>query len=152
MLYPSIFNDSIFDDLMSFEFPTFRGFENDIDKKLYGKHAGHVMKTDVREHENGFEVAIDLPGFKKDEITLNLENGYLTVSAAKGLDQDEKDSKGKLIRQERYAGTMQRSFYVGENLTEEDVKAKFEDGVLKLSVPKKEAPKMPEKKTILIEG
>ena len=151
MLYPSIFNENLFDDLMDFEFPVFKGF-GDIDKKLYGKHAAQVMKTDVHEQENGYEVDIDLPGFKKDEITLSLENGYLTVGAAKGLDKDEKDKKGKLIRQERYAGSMQRSFFVGENVTEEDVKAKFEDGVLKLCIPKKEAPKLPEKKTIMIEG
>ncbi len=151
MLYPSIFNENLFDDLMDFDFPVFKGF-GDVDKKLYGKHAAQVMKTDVHEHEDKYEVDIDLPGFKKDEITLNLENGYLTVAAAKGLDKDEKDKAGKLIRQERYAGSMQRSFYVGENVTEEDVKAKFEDGVLKLTVPKKEAPKVPEKKTIMIEG
>lgn len=151
MLYPSIFNDSLFDDLMDFDFPVFRGM-GDVDKKLYGKHAAQMMKTDVHEHEDQYEVDIDLPGFKKDEITLDLENGYLTVSAAKGLDKDEKNKKGKLIRQERYAGSMQRSFYVGEGVTEEDVKAKFEDGVLKLNIPKKEAPKVPEKKTIMIEG
>ena len=151
MLYPSIFNESLFDDLMSFEFPSFADFGN-IDKKLYGKRAAQVMKTDVNETEAGYEVDIDLPGFKKDEITLSLENGYLIVSAAKGLDQDSKDKKGKVIRQERYAGAMQGSFYVGENVTEEDIKAKFEDGVLKLDIPKKEAAKVPEKKTILIEG
>ena len=151
MLYPSIFNENLFDDLMDFHFPEFRDFEN-IDKKLYGRHAAHVMKTDVHEHEDCYEVDIDLPGFKKDEITLNLENGYLVVGAAKGLDKDEKNQKGRLIRQERYAGAMQRSFYVGEHITEEDIKAKFEDGVLKLTVPKREAPKVPEKKTILIEG
>ena len=151
MLYPSIFNENLFDDLMDYHFPEFRDFEN-IDKKLYGRHAAHVMKTDVHEHEDCYEVDIDLPGFKKDEITLNLENGYLVVGAAKGLDKDEKTKKGRLIRQERYAGAMQRSFYVGEHITEEDIKAKFEDGVLKLTVPKREAPKVPEKKTILIEG
>lgn len=151
MLYPSIFNESIFDDLMDFDFPVFRGM-GDVDKKLYGKHAAQMMKTDVHEHEDQYEVDIDLPGFKKDEITLDLENGYLTVSAAKGLDKDEKDKKGKLIRQERYVGSMQRSFYVGESITDEDVKARFEDGVLKLNIPKKEAPQVPEKKTILIEG
>ena len=151
MLYPSIFSENIFDDLMDFDFPVFKGF-GDVDRKLYGKHAAQMMKTDVHEHDDKYEVDIDLPGFKKDEITLNLENGYLTVSAAKGLDKDEKDKKGKLIRQERYAGSMQRSFFVGKNVTEEDVKAKFEDGVLKLDIPKKEAPKLPEKKTIMIEG
>ncbi|MBQ8994959.1 MAG: Hsp20/alpha crystallin family protein [Oscillospiraceae bacterium] len=151
MLYPSIWNESLFDDLMNFDFPVFRGVD-DVDQKLYGKHANRVMKTDVHEQDDHYEVDIDLPGFKKDEIKLDLENGYLTVSAAKGLDKEEKDNKGKLIRQERYTGSMSRSFYVGDNVTEEDIKAKFEDGVLKLNVPKKEAPKLPEKKTILIEG
>ena len=125
---------------------------HDIDRKLYGRHADRLMKTDVHENENSYEVGIDLPGFKKDEIKLELDKGYLTVSTTKSLDKDENDKKGKLIRQERYAGSMQRSFFVGENLTEEDVKAKFEDGVLKLIIPKKEAPKLPEKKTIMIEG
>ena len=150
MLYPSIFSENLFDDLMNFDFPTFPDF-GDVDKKLFGKHAGHLMKTDVKEHEDQYEVDIDLPGFKKDEIKLDLENGYLTVSAAKGLDKDEKDQKGKLIRQERYAGSMQRSFFVGEEITTEDIKAKYENGVLKLNVPKKEAKKLPEKKTIMIE-
>ncbi len=148
MLLPSIFGESLLDDWMDFprmEFP-------DIDRKLYGKHAAHVMKTDVHEHDDGFEVDIDLPGFKKDEINLSLENGYLSVSAAKALDKDEKDKKGKLIRQERYSGSMCRSFYVGDAVTEEEIKAKFEDGVLKLSVPKKDTAKIPEKKTIAIEG
>ena len=151
MLYPSIFNESLFDDLMSFEFPSFADFGN-IDKKLYGKRAAQVMKTDVNETEAGYEVDIDLPGFKKDEITLSLENGYLIVSAAKGLDQDSKDKKGKVIRQERYAGSMQRSFYIGEEITEEDIKASFKHGVLNLTIPKKEKEKLPEKKQILIEG
>lgn len=148
MLLPSIFGENLLDDWMDFprmDFP-------DVDRKLYGKHASHVMKTDVHEHEGGYEVDIDLPGFKKDEIHLDLENGYLSVSASKQLDKEEKNKKGKLIRQERYSGSMQRSFYVGENITEEDIKAKYEDGVLKLSVPKKEAKKIPEKKTIAIEG
>ena len=146
MLLPSIFGENLFDDW--FRFPEFPN----IDKQLYGKRADHVMKTDVREHEDHYQVEIDLPGFKKDEINLELKEGYLTVSAAKGLDKDEKDKEGKLIRQERYAGAMQRSFYVGENLTEEDIKASFEHGVLTLNVAKKDAPKLPEKKTIMIEG
>ena len=148
MLLPSIFGENLLDDLMDlprFEFP-------DIDRKLYGKNAAHVMKTDVREHEDGYEVDIDLPGFKKDEIKLTLENGYLTVAAGKALNSDEKDKKDKVIRQERYSGSMQRSFYVGENVTEEEIKAKFEDGVLKLTVPKKEKAEVPEKKLIQIEG
>lgn len=149
MLLPSIFGESLFDDWM--DIPRFGGF-GDIEKKLYGKNAAHVMKTDVRDMDTGYEIDIDLPGFKKDEISLSLENGYLTVSAAKGLDKDEKTEEGRLIRQERYAGSMQRSFYIGKEMTEEDVKAKFEDGVLKLAVPKKEAKTLPEKKTIMIEG
>ena len=143
MLLPSIFGERLLDDWMDFP---------DIDRELYGKHAANVMKTDVREHDGGYEVDIDLPGFKKEEISLSLENGYLSVNAAKGLDKDEKDKKGKLIRQERYAGSMTRSFYVGEAITEQEVKAKFENGVLQLSIPKKEAPKVPEKKLIAIEG
>ena len=145
MMMPSIFGENRWNDWMDFSFP-------DIDKTLYGKHGKHMMDTDVKETENGYEVDIDLPGFKKDEISIELENGYLTVSAAKGLDKDEEDKKGKYIRKERYAGAMQRSFYVGENLTQEDIKAKYENGILRLSVPKKEAKPVETKKTIAIEG
>ena len=148
MLVPSIFDD-FFDDFMTF--PTLRDMGN-VDRKLYGKNAPHVMKTDVRDHEDHYEIDIDLPGFKKDEISLELNKGYLVVSAAKGLDEDKTDKQGRIIRQERYAGAMQRSYYVGENITEADVQAKFEDGVLKLSMPKPEQKKLPEKRTILIEG
>ena len=145
MLLPSVFGENLFDGW--FNFPEL----GNIEKELYGRHADHVMKTDVHEQENAYIVDIDLPGFKKEEVNIELKEGYLTVSAAKGLDKDEKDNKGKLIRQERYAGSMQRSFYVGENITEEDIGAKFEDGVLMLTVPKKDAPKLPEKKTIRID-
>ena len=149
MMMPSIFGENLFDDFMNdFSFPTFPN----VDKELYGKHAKNLMKTDVKETENAYEIDIDLPGFKKDEIQMELENGYLTVSAAKGLDKDEEDKKGKYIRKERYAGAMQRSFYVGENLTDEDIKAKYENGILRLSVPKKPAKAVEAKKTIAIEG
>ena len=151
MFYPTIFNDSLFDDLFDTAFPMIREAE-DAERKLYGKRAAHIMRTDVREHDDGYEVDIELPGFKKDEITLTLENGNLTVTAAKGLEEDDKTKKGKLIRQERWMGTMQRSFFIGKNVTEEEIKAKFEDGVLKLFVPKKDEKKLPEKKTIMIEG
>ena len=123
-----------------------------MDRRLYGRNAKREMKTDVREKEDGYEIDMDLPGFKKDQVELSLENGYLTVTANKGFDKDEKDKQGRMIRQERYAGSMQRSFYVGQNMTEEDVKARFEDGVLHLNLPKKDAKKVPEKKTICIEG
>ena len=148
MLMPSIFGEDLFnDDFMNgFKFP-------DVDKVLYGKHASNVMKTDVRETESGYEVDIDLPGFKKDEIEAKLENGYLTISAAKGLDKEEKDEKdGKYIRKERYSGAMSRSFYVGDELKQEDIKAKYEDGILKLSVPKEEPKKVETTKHIAIEG
>ena len=147
MLVPSIFGENLFDDW--FGFPELRDLDR-AEKKLYGRHVGNIMKTDVREHEEGYEIDIDLPGFKKEEINLELQNGYLTVSAAKGVDKTE-EKKGKLIRQERFAGAMQRSFYVGDSLTEEDIKAAFNNGVLSLTVPKKSA-KIPEKKTIMIEG
>ena len=150
MLMPSIFAENLFDDFFD-DFPMPREFRN-MDRRLYGKNAAREMKTDVHEHEDHYEVDIDLPGFKKDEITLSLENGYLTVSAAKGVDKDEKDKKGKLIRQERYAGSLQRSFYVGDSLTETDITARFENGVLSLGIPKQEARKLPEKKVIMIEG
>ena len=150
MLMPSIFGENLFDDnWMDFPFERdFWGRKN----PLYGKNANKIMKTDIREHDGGYELDVDLPGFKKDEINVELENGYLTISATKGLDKDEQDKKGKYIRKERYAGAMQRSFYVGDAVTEEDVKAKFEDGILKLSIPKKDAKEVETKKTIAIEG
>ena len=148
MLMPSIFGENLFDDDW-FDFDRdFWGRKN----PLYGKNAKNIMKTDIREHEDGYELDIDLPGFKKDEINVELENGYLTISAAKGLDKDGQDKKGKYIRNERYAGAMQRSFYVGDAVTQEDIKAKFEDGILKLSIPKKDAKAVETKKTIAIEG
>ena len=123
-----------------------------IDKALYGKRANNVMKTDVKETESGYEVDIDLPGFKKDEVSASLENGYLTISAAKGLDKDEQDKKGKYIRKERYAGSMSRSFYVGEGVDQNDIHAKFEDGILRLSVPKENKKAVEQNKYIAIEG
>ena len=146
MLMPSIFGENLFnDDWMDFGFP-------EVNKALYGKHAGNVMKTDVKETDAGYEVDIDLPGFKKDEITARLENGYLTISAAKGLDKDEQDKNGKYIRRERYAGSMSRSFYVGDGVTQEDIKAKYEDGILRLAVPKKDTKAVEANRYISIEG
>ena len=145
---PSIFGENLFDDDW-FDFDRdFWGRKN----PLYGKNAKNIMKTDIREHDEGYELDVDLPGFKKDEISVELDDGYLTISAAKGLDKDEQEKKGKYIRKERYAGAMQRSFYVGDAVTQEDIKAKFEDGILKLSIPKKDAKAVETKKTIAIEG
>ena len=153
MLVPSIFGENLFDeDWMRFPFDQFeRAFWGNRNP-LYGKNARNLMKTDVREQEDSYELDVDLPGFQKDEIQVELENGYLTISASKGLDKDEKDKKGKYIRQERYAGSLQRSFYVGDAITQEDIKAKYEDGILRLSIPKKTAPEVETKKTIAIEG
>lgn len=149
MLMPSIFNDNVFDDF--FEFPF---YDDRAEKKLYGHHAANLMKTDIQEHDDGYTLEMDLPGFKKDEIKVELNNGYMTISAAKGLDEDEKDKKsGKYIRRERYTGSCQRSFYVGEDVTEEDIKAEFKHGILKLFIPKKEAkPAVEQKKYVSIEG
>ena len=135
MMMPSIFGENLFDDFMNdFTFPAFP----DVDKALYGKHAKNLMKTDVKDTKDGYEVDIDLPGFKKDEIKIQLNNGTLTVSAAKGLDKDEEDKEKKYVRRERYAGAMSRSFYVGEHVTEEDVHPKYENGILSFTIPKKE--------------
>lgn len=109
------------------------------------------MNTDVREVENGYEIDMNLPGFKKDEVEIQLQDGCLTVSAAKGLDKDEEDKKGHYIRQERYAGSLSRSFYVGEDVEPQDVKAKYENGVLKLFVPKAEVKQVPAQTAIAIE-
>ena len=150
MLVPSIFANSVFDDF--FDFP----YVNDkkTERKLYGHNAANLMKTDIKETEGGYELEMDLPGFTKDEIKVSLENGYMTISAAKGLDKDEQDKKsGRYIRKERYAGSCERSFYVGEDITEEDIKGEFKHGILKLFVPKKEAKAaVPERKFIAIEG
>ena len=148
---PTVFGENRMDVFDDFDRNFFRNFGN-IDRTLDGKHARNMMKTDVQETDEGYEVDIDLPGFKKDEIQLELNNGYLTISAEKSLEKDGENKKGKMLRQERYAGVMQRSFYVGEHITEEDVKASYESGVLHLMIPKKEAPKVPEKKVIQIEG
>ena len=148
---PTVFGENLMDVFDDFDRDFFRGFGN-IDRTLYGKHAQHIMKTDVKETDQGYEVDVDLPGFKKDEIHLELNDGYLTISTEKSLEKDEENKKGKMLRQERYAGVMQRSFYVREHVTEENVKDSYESGVLHLLVPKQEAPKLPEKKTIQIEG
>lgn len=149
MMLPTIFGENLFDDFMDDAFErNFFGGRN----PLYGKHSKNLMKTDVKETETGYELDIDLPGFKKDEISAHLEDGYLTVSAAKGVDKDEKDNEGRYIRRERYSGSMTRNFYVGNAVTEEDIKAKYEDGILSLSIPKKDPKAVEAKKYIAIEG
>jgi len=148
---PTLFGENLMDVFDDFDRDFFRGFRTP-ERMLYGKNTPHMMKTDVRETESGYELDMDLPGFKKDEIKLELNNGTLTVSTQKSVEKKDEGKDGKVLRQERYAGSMSRSFYVGDHVTEEDVKARFEDGVLRLSIPKKDAKKVEEKKTILIEG
>ncbi|MCQ2467028.1 MAG: Hsp20/alpha crystallin family protein [Clostridia bacterium] len=148
MLMSGIWGEDLFDEFWGF--PTHE--LANIDKRLYGKNAQHLMKTDVHETDSIYELEIDLPGFKKDQINVELNDGYMTISAAKGHDTSKKDHNGKIIRQERYSGSMQRSFYVGNAVKNEDVKAKFEDGVLKLSIPKNELTNLPGNNRIAIEG
>ncbi len=152
MLMPSIFGEDLFDDFMR-DFPFSDKDMKRMERKLYGHHGKNMMKTDIKELNNGYELEMDLPGFAKDEVKASLENGYLTISAAKGVDQDEKEKKsGRYIRRERYAGACQRTFYVGEDIGQEDIKAEFKHGILKLFIPKKEAkPAVEEKKYISIE-
>lgn len=148
-MVPSIFGENLFDDFFGRDFDLFPALSGS--NPLYGKHAKNLMKTDVRETEHTYELDIDLPGFKKDEVSVDLKDGCLTISAAKGLDKDESDKAGRYIRQERYAGTCSRSFYVGEGVEPSDVSAKFEDGILRLSLPKLEQKQLPKPTTVAIE-
>ena len=147
-MLPSIFGENLFDDFFDDQFGMFPSW-NGRDP-LYGKRAKNLMKTDVRETDSTYELDMDLPGFKKDEISVDLQNGYLTIQAAKGLDKDEKDKKGRYIRQERYAGACSRSFYVGD-VNIQDISAKYEDGILRLSMPKTVRKELPKKTSIAIE-
>ena len=146
-MLPSIFGENLFDDFFTDPFGMMMPVRGN--DPLYGKHAQNLMKTDVRELENAYEVDVDLPGFKKDEITVDLKNGYLTIGASKGLDKEAKD--GKYIRRERYAGVCSRSFYVGTAVRPEDIGAKYEDGILKLSVPKAVKKELPASTSISIQ-
>ena len=145
-MLPSIFGENLFDDFFGDPFGMMpRGRD-----PLYGKHAKNLMRTDVRETEDTYELDVDLPGFKKDEVTLELKDGVLTIQAVKGLDKDETDKKGKYIRQERYAGACSRTFYVGDGVEPEDVTAKFENGILQLSIPKEAKKQLPKNTSVTI--
>ena len=146
MLRPSIFNDNLFDDFFDFPYVD----DKKAERKLYGHNVANLMKTDIQEYDDGYQLEIDLPGFKKEDINVNYENGYLTISTSKGLDKDEKDKDGRYIRQERYVGNMTRSFYLGD-IPKEDIKAKYEGGVLRLSVPKSDMKQIENTSTISIE-
>ena len=146
-MLPTVFGENLFDDFFDDSF----GMMN-ARSPLYGKHARNLMKTDIRETDDAkaYRFAVELPGFKKDEISLDIKDGYLTIAAQKGLDKDEQDKKGRVLRQERYAGACSRSFYVG-NVKPEDVKAKYEDGVLSVIVPKEDVKKLASSTAIAIE-
>ena len=149
MMMPSIFRNDLFDDWM--DFPWEGEFFNSKNP-LYGKHEKNIMKTDIKEVDNGYELDIDLPGYKKDQINAQLKDGYLTISASKSLDKDTKGKDGNYIRRERYSGSMSRSFYVGEGVKQEDIKAKFEDGILRLAIPKVTQQQIEDNNYIAIEG
>ena len=149
MMLPSIFGKDLLNEMMNLS------FEDDFfgnRSLLYGNQAKSVMKTDIKEGENGYELSIDLPGFQKEDISAQLENGYLTVTASQNTSKEEKDEDGRYIRRERYTGNCSRSFYVGEGITQEDIHAKYKDGILSLTVPKKDAEKIEAQKYIAIEG
>lgn len=155
MMTPSIFGGNPLDVFMDdfFSFP-FDNRTRDVQKRLYGQQSANMMKTDVQEHETSYEVDIDLPGFKKEDLSLELKDGYLVIGASREVDENETDeSTGRFVRRERYAGSMSRSFYIGEEVRQEDIHAKYENGILKLSIPKVDkTPKVEEKKYIEIEG
>ncbi|MCR5108157.1 MAG: Hsp20/alpha crystallin family protein [Lachnospiraceae bacterium] len=147
MLMPGIFGENLFDE--------FFGYPKHFipEEPKHAPQKGGLMKTDVKENKDGFDLFIELPGYNKGDIEAEISDGYLTISAKTASNKEEKDEDGKYIRRERYTGSCKRTFYVGEDITEEDIKAKFENGILKLNVPKKEAkPKVEEKKFISIEG
>jgi HSP20 family molecular chaperone IbpA len=150
MMTPALFGENLLDDF--FGFP----FRRNYVSPFFGeseKHTGNFMQTDVKEHDKGYTVSMNLPGFKKEDVKGELKDGYLTITATTNTENNEKDDAGKFIRRERYSGTCSRSFYVGENVTQEEIRAKFEDGVLHLEIPKKEAKPIEEKsRFISIEG
>ena len=151
MLMPRVFERNLFDDLFD-DFDLMDREMNQLNRRIYGKHANREMLTDVKEHEDHYDVQIDLPGFRKEDINVELNDGYLTITANKGHEQEEKDKAGKIIRQERYSGSMSRSFYVGDALTAEEIHGKYEGGVLTLAIPKKETEKVEHSSHIMIEG
>ena len=145
MLMPSIFGESLFDDLMDLSFPR-------VGRTAHNGNVQNVMKTDVKETEQGYEIDIDLPGFKKEDVKAQLKNGYLTIQASQNVNNDQNNDEGKYIRRERFSGSVSLSFYVGEKVKEEDIHAKFEDGILKLTLPKEDAHKVEQNNYIAIEG
>lgn len=144
MFMPSIFRENLFDDWMDFPFQRM--------ERAQSGNTQNVMRTDVKETDQQYEIDMDLPGFKKEDVKVQLKDGYLTVQAAQNMDNSQQDQNGKYIRRERFYGSVGRSFYVGDKVTEEDIHAKFEDGILKLTLPKDDTGKAEQKQYIAIEG
>ena len=140
-MLPSIFGENLFDDFFSDPFGMMVPQSRD---PLYGKHGKNLMKTDVRETESSYELDIDLPGFKKDDVQAELKDGYLTITAQTKTESEDKDEKGTYVRKERFSGKCSRTFYVGDDIEEGDIKAKFDNGTLQIDVPKKVAKPEPE--------
>lgn len=148
MLLPSVFGEDLFDEA----FPFGQLTDQHGRDKLFGNRAGRLMKTDVREGEKSWELDVELPGFKKENISATLKDGYLTISAEKAVEEtQDSEKKGRCVRRERWSGALSRAFYVGEGVTEEDIKAKYENGVLSISIPKKSALEQKTQKLIAIE-
>ena len=141
MLMPSIYARDLFDDV----------FEPFYRQNKASFNSNGLMKTDVKETDEGYDLSIDLPGVSKDDIKAEVKDGYMTVSVTKNENNDEKDKKGKFIRRERFYGSYSRSFYVGEDVKEEDVKASFKNGILTVIVPEKEEKEVEAKKRIQID-
>ena len=141
MLLPAVFHENLFDDWFD---PFFEDMDRELDRgsrQVFGKRGANMMKTDVKEVEGGYEMDVDLPGCKKEDVKMQLEDGYLTIQAVRSHSNEEKDKQGRYVRRESFSGTCARSFYVGEDVKKEDVRAKFEDGVLKITLPRAEVRK-----------
>ena len=152
MLMPMRRNRNLLSELMSDPFDAFFDAAT-APVQAMQKMSPSLMRTDIKETDAGFELTIDLPGFKRDDVQAELKDGYLTIAAQTQSESEDKDEKGTYVRKERFSGKCSRTFYVGDDIEEDDIRAKFEDGVLKIAVPKKqEQPKLEEKKTIAIEG
>ncbi|NLB91443.1 MAG: Hsp20/alpha crystallin family protein [Clostridiales bacterium] len=148
-MLPSIFRESLLSDMFNDVFEMIPAFGRS--NLLYGKDAQPLMKTDITQSDEGYQMKMDLPGFKKEDLEVKLSDGYITIYASTNKEAEEKNDKGEYIRQERYSGTCSRSFYVGDQIHQEDISAKFEDGTLTLTLPKKEAKALPANNTIAIE-
>ena len=145
-MLPSVFGDSFFEDLMSFPFE--RAMKPMVSNTGL---RGYLMKTDIKETDTDYELTVDLPGYKKEDISIKLDKGYLQINATQNVENDEKDEEGKYIRRERVTGNMSRSFYVGDDIAQDDIHASFADGILKLAVPKQPKPEVEAQKYIAIE-